>query len=1249
MLNYSDYVKRNHITKAIQAELIPQGATEQTIKDKGDRKYDEALYAALERLKPVIDSYIRHIASDALSAIDYDFCPMHRAYNDKDKKAWAKEEKTLTKMILKAVDDALPKGFKCSQINSAAFLQGTLSEYVLHATVPELKKDEALKDIEETKGCLALFSKFLTTRITALTVWMPERVIENFKIYCGNIPRIEAILDEAEDIACEFLDELNLMKTAQYYTKVLSQKDIDGYNLVIAGKITENGTEAKGLNSLINEFNINVKNQKLDKPYLRKINQLYKQALFPSEKQFVINNIKTDDEVRKVISSAWEQFDKSANKILDLFQATLEATNGNGVYIKGNRLHLLSHALLGEHNTITDNLIKNELTEIHEMLKNESLKPSMRAELEKRAEIIQNLVSKKDYVFTELDDAVKSSDASIIKDVKGAFYLYLKKTEELISDARMYYKVLNGGDIFTTRRIKGDRHVQEMLVDFFNALTAVRDILSIITLPDDNENADISFYNRFDEIYEDIRLSYKAENLVRNYITKSVKDTAEKKQTCFGSPARLRTQWWNGEQKFAKNHAAIIKHDEKYYYFVLAGDSKPVEIGEDGKSATGFLTLKKGQKSFMMLPKILFSDHAVPFFDGNKDAAEYILDDESVVRPVKVGRELYEIYKNGLFKREAVTSGAITEEEYAKNIQALIGKYTEFANAYVQYQKFNLDDINDPTRYSDIGEFFSEVDTCTSRLSWTGIDYAQIESLVDSGSAYLFLISNKFLYTGSEDKNAYTKTLLSILSDANMDKTTILLNSNPAVFFRPQSLKKEITHKAGSIMVNKMTEDGEHIPKKIYEAIYKSKNEMHGVSEEDMAAANEYMRSHKVRWFKAKYDKTYRGNYMADKYILQLTYTKNNDVSDRVNDMLNDRVIEAMQDGFNIVSVARSAKDMVYAMVLDNNLNIIKEVSLNTIDGVDYYALLHDTYLDKKEDKKIWIYDTENADLKSAYVDLAITEILKLAREYNAVIAVESISDTVKNKYTFLDNQVFKTFENRIAQRLSDLAYKDVADGRPGSVSNPLQLSNNSGNSYQDGILFFINGAYTRGIDPSSGFTSLFDFGRYNSIASKRQFFSKMAKLSYTGDGIVFDFDYADYPVRVDTKKTKWQVKLSGDAVVYDREKKRNKRIKDVVNEMIIPLAGKTDLDGNIAEYVLSKEVPGAFVEELFRWFRYAVTGMHAQVNGQDEFYKSPVDGNQYDISNMLAFNLAKKLIFRLEYAGESKDFTREWLDYLQA
>jgi CRISPR-associated protein Cpf1 len=259
-----------------------------------------------------------------------------------------------------------------------------------------------------------------------------------------------------------------------------------------------------------------------------------------------------------------------------------------------------------------------------------------------------------------------------------------------------------------------------------------------------------------------------------------------------------------------------------------------------------------------------------------------------------------------------------------------------------------------------------------------------------------------------------------------MDRATLKLNSNPVIIYRPQALEYKVTHKKGSTLVGKRTEDGEQIPRAIYESIYKIKNGFTNVEDADYKKAVDYMKHHKVKTWAATADFSHQKRYMSDKFLLQLTYTKNNDVSDRANDMLNDRVNEAIKDGFNVISVSRSTTDMVYVMALDSDMNILEEKSLNVIDGIDYAAMLSDVYREKLENKKSWVYDTDGKDLKSAYLELAITQILKMAKKYNAVIAVESISDTVKDKYSFLDNQVFRAFEKRIAERLADLSYKDI-------------------------------------------------------------------------------------------------------------------------------------------------------------------------------------------------------------------------------
>lgn len=1247
MLNYNDYTKRNHVLKALRLELIPQGKTLETIEAKGDKEYDKALYESLDRMKPVIDSFIRDVADKALSDLKYDFSALYKAKAEKNRKAADKEEKALTKEIISHVEDALPDGMRLSQINSAKFLQVTLREYVLNTNDTSFDKAQALKDIDAAKGCHTLFSKFLKTRITSLSVWMPERVIENLDIYSENMKIAMDVKESADASFSDYTDALTLAGTIDYYSSVLSQKDIDGYNSFISGVITEEGTQQKGLNQLINEYNQRTKNEKLDRTYIKRLKPLYKQILIPQEKKFSILSIGTDEEVRSVLKEAYKRFCDYEKPMTELILS--KGLCGDGIYVQGNKLHPLSHLLSGDHNLIPDRMIKKESAEINEMLQNGSLKASMKKELEKRLEILGTAISKGNYELTELNEYVKSDDKSSLSSEKTAYELYVNAYKEAVAQVKMYYKIIEGGDILTKRRIKGDRHVQEMLVDFFSSLTDVRNILSIIQLPKGEENGDISFYNEYDELSGEIRATYKAENLVRNYITKSVNEIAIEKQTCLGTPARLRAQWWNGEKKFSKEHTAIIKHEDRYYYFILAGDSKPVDIKVDENSDTEFLTMKKGQDSYMMFPKILFSNHAAPFFEANKDASEYVFDDKQVTRPLTVSKEVYEIYKKGYFKKDAVKSGTISEDEYKSSLKLIMQTYLDFANAYVQYEKFDLSEITDLDGYADVGEFFSDIDTHTSNMSWTHIDYSQIESLVENGLAYMFLINNKQLYTDKEKKDPYPKAFLTLLSDENMEKTTMLLNSNPAIYFRPQVLEKKITHKKGSILVDRLTAEGKPIPKRIYEAIYKLKNNIPSIEKDDIEQAEEYMRHNTVKTKRADVDKYYKKSFMSDKYIMQLTYTKNNDVSDRQNDMLNDRIKESISEGCYILSISRSVKDMAYIMVLDDKLNVLEERSLNTIDGIDYFALLHDAYEEKKENKKLWVYDTESADLKSAYIDHAITEILKTAYKYNAVIAIESISDTVKDKYAFIDNQVFKAFENRLAERLSDLSFKDIENGRAGSINNPLQLSNNSGNSYQDGVLFFMNGAYTRGIDPETGFTTLFDFGRINSISSKRQFFSKMESITYDGETITFTFDYKNYPVKYDTDKSKWTVILSGDADIYDREKKTTRHVSDVISKFIIPAAGGVDLNGNLAEKILGKEVSGAFVEELYKWFRYSLAGMHRNTKDHDEFYRSPINGKTYDISSSLAYNLAKKLVFRLEYAGEPKDFTKEWLNYLQA
>ena len=103
MLLYENYTKRNQITKSLRLELRPQGKTLRNIKELNLLEQDKAIYALLERLKPVIDEGIKDIARDTLKNCELSFEKLYEHFLSGDKKAYAKESERLKKEIVKTL------------------------------------------------------------------------------------------------------------------------------------------------------------------------------------------------------------------------------------------------------------------------------------------------------------------------------------------------------------------------------------------------------------------------------------------------------------------------------------------------------------------------------------------------------------------------------------------------------------------------------------------------------------------------------------------------------------------------------------------------------------------------------------------------------------------------------------------------------------------------------------------------------------------------------------------------------------------------------------------------------------------------------------------------------------------------------------------------------------------------------------------------------------------------------------------
>ena len=328
----SKFTRRHKVVKSIQFELIPQGKTRETMEQMKFDETDENFRTLAGAAAPYIDDAVRSIVNHALLKLDYDFS----------------EEEIEADGLTKAIDKqtALSAkemyGIKVSEINSAKFVNDILPAHIEKMDIPAEEKAEALLTVNTLKGKTAFVAPFLTTRITAITNWMPKRILENMAIYEKN----RAIFDKL--FASELADDIRALGASDYnqrasYVRFLSQDGIDAYNRIINGTITEKGIETKGVRMLINEYNLRNKDASLPLP-----KELYKQILMPSPAAFTIGTVQSDEELTEIVTKANAVTANTARNIVD----AIKTARSEDLVVPYNKLHTLSHLITGDHSTV---------------------------------------------------------------------------------------------------------------------------------------------------------------------------------------------------------------------------------------------------------------------------------------------------------------------------------------------------------------------------------------------------------------------------------------------------------------------------------------------------------------------------------------------------------------------------------------------------------------------------------------------------------------------------------------------------------------------------------------------------------------------------------------------------------------------------------------------------------------------------------------------------------------------------------
>ena len=324
------------------------------------------------------------------------------------------------------------------------------------------------------------------------------------------------------------------------------------------------------------------------------------------------------------------------------------------------------------------------------------------------------------------------------------------------------------------------------VLGYFNKMSELLADVSLYTIDynsDDslieNKESALRIKKQLDDICCELENVVTLYDRIRNYVTKKPYST-QKFKLNFASPTLA--AGWSRSKEF-DNNAIILLRNNKYYIAIFNVNNKPdkqiIKGSEEQRLSTDYkkmvYNLLPGPNK--MLPKVFIKSDT-----GKRDynPSSYILEGYEKNRHIKSSGNFDINYCHDLI-------------DYYK---ACINKHPEWKNYGFKFEE--------TTQYNDIGQFYKDVEKQGYSISWVYISEADINRLDEEGKIYLFEIYNKDLSSHSTGKdNLHTMYLKNIFSEDNLKNICIELNGNAELFYRKSSMKRNITHKKDTVLVNK--------------------------------------------------------------------------------------------------------------------------------------------------------------------------------------------------------------------------------------------------------------------------------------------------------------------------------------------------------------------------------------------------------------------------------------------------------------
>ena len=1208
--DFSEFVAISKVQKTLRNELRPTPLTMKHIKQKGIITEDEYKTQQSLELKRIADGYYRDYITHKLNDTNnLDFRNLFEAIEEKYKKN-DKDNRDKLDLVEKSKRGEIAKLLSADDnfksMFEAKLITQLLPVYVEQNYIGE-DKEKALETIALFKGFTTYFTDYFNIRKNMFkenggASSICYRIVNvNASIFYDNLKTFMCIKEKAgdeialiEEELTEKLDgwRLEHIFSGDYYNEVLAQKGIDYYNQ-ICGDINKH-------------MNLYCQQNKL-KANVFKMTKLQKQIMGISEKAFEIPPMyQNDEEVYAAFNGFISRLEEV--KLIDRLGNVLQNSNiydTAKIYINARCYTNVSSYVYGGWGVIESAIERYWYNTIAGKGQSKAKKIEKAKKDNKFMSVkeLDSIVSdyEPDYFNASNMDDDNSGRAFSGHGVLG----YFNKMSKLLANMSLHTITYDSGDSLIENK-ETALNIKKDLDDIMSIYHWLQTFIIDEVVEKDN-----AFYAELEDIYYELENVVTLYDRIRNYVTRKPYST-QKFKLNFASPTLA--SGWSRSKEF-DNNAIILLRNNKYYIAIFNVNNKPdkqiIKGSEEQRLSTDYkkmvYNLLPGPNK--MLPWVFIKSNT-----GKRDynPSSYILE--------------------GYEKNRHIKSSGNFDINYCHD---LIDYYKACINKHPEWKNYGFK-FKETTQYNDIGQFYKDVEKQGYSISWAYISEADINRLDEEGKIYLFEIYNKDLSSHSTGKdNLHTMYLKNIFSEDNLKNICIELNGNAELFYRKSSMKRNITHKKDTVLVNKtyINEAGVRVSltDEDYIKVYNYYNNDYVIDVEKDKKLVEILE--RIGHRKNPIDIIKDKRYTEDKYFLHFPITINYGVDD---ENINAKMIEyiAKHNNMNVIGIDRGERNLIYISVINNKGNIIEQKSFNLVNNYDYKNKLKNMEKTRDNARKNWQEIGKIKDVKNGYLSGVISKIARMVVDYNAIIVMEDLNRGFKRGRFKVERQVYQKFENMLISKLNYLVFKEKKADENGGILKGYQLTYLPKSALQIGkqcgCIFYVPAAYTSKIDPATGFINIFDFKKYSGSAinakvkDKKEFLMSMNSIRYVNEGsaeyekighrqlFAFSFDYNNFKTyNVSIPVNEWTTYTYGERIkkLYKDGRWSGSEVLNLTEDLIelMEQYGIEYKDGHDIREDISHmdEMRNAdFICNLFEKFKYTVQLRNS---------KSEAEGDDYD------------------------------------